>query len=124
MIDGIWWLVILLSVVVGLWLLAKSRGERKSNNASGSNDDLKQPKLPSNDALQKTLVLLNKHFPQYRVTRKANHLLIIKQTRKIAMITIDKKVATGQRLLGEVPILNYHRAPSRELLAANLEDAE
>jgi len=51
-------------------------------------------------------------------------LLVSKQNKKIAMITIDKKIAEGQRRLGDVPVINYHRIPSRAQLTANLQDAE
>ncbi|WP_261863523.1 hypothetical protein [Psychrobacter sp. JCM 18900] len=46
------------------------------------------------------------------------------KTKKIAMITIDKKIAEGQRRLGDVPVINYHRIPSRAQLTVNLQDAE
>ena len=120
MIDGIWWLVILLSVVFGLWLFAKSRGAKMSEPPFGATDQ----KLPVNNALQKTAVLIEKHFSDYKVARKNNHLLISRQGKKIAMITLDKNLAAGQRRLGEVPVVNFHRVPSRDLLAASLQDAE
>ena len=120
MIDGIWWLVILFAVIVALWFIAKSRGT-KTEEKHGS---AKSKNTTSNDALQKTSVLLKQYFPDYKVTRKANHLLISQQDRKLAMITIDKKIASGQRLLGDVPVINYHRVPSRAQLTANLQDAE
>ncbi|MBP2281674.1 hypothetical protein RCH20_002457 [Psychrobacter sp. PL15] len=120
MIDGIWWLVILLAVGAGLWLLAHKRGAKKDD----VNTVATRTKVASNDALQKTAVMLKQHFPDYRVTRKGNHLLIIKQGKKIAMITIDKKLATGQRRLGDVPILNYHRTPSRTQLSTNLQEVK
>ena len=84
----------------------------------------KTAKAPTNDSLQKTLALLKQYFPDYRVTRKTNHLLLSQQDKKIAMITIDKKIAMGQRLLGEVPVINYHRVPSRAQLTANLQDID
>lgn len=121
MIDGIWWLVILLAVVAALWLVAKSRPPK---NADPHNIKSKNQKASANDALQKTSVLIKQYFPVYRVTRKANHLLISKQNKKIAMITIDKKLAASQRRLGNVPVINYHHVPSRAQLAANLEEAE
>ena len=121
MIDGIWWLVILLAVVAALWLVAKSRAPK---NVDPRNIKSKNKKTPANDALQKTSVLIKQYFPVYRVTREANHLLVSKQNKKIAMITIDKKLATGQRRLGDVPIINYHRTPSRAQLSTNLQDAE
>lgn len=37
---------------------------------------------------------------------------------------MDKKIASGQRLLGNVPVINYHRVPNRAQLAANLQQAE
>ena len=120
MIDGIWWLVILFAVIVALWLIAKSRGT-KTEEKHGS---AKSKNTTSNDALQKTSVLLKQYFPDYKVTLKANHLLISQQDRKLAMITIDKKIASSQRLLGDVPVINYHRVPSRAQLTANLQDAE
>lgn len=119
MIDGIWWLVILLAVVAGLWLLAQKRGAKNNHETTASS----RAKVSPNDALQKTAAMLKQYFPDYRVTRKGNHLLVIKQGKKIAMITIDKKLATGQRRLGDVPIINYHRTPSRAQLSANLQDA-
>lgn len=118
MIDGIWWLVILFVVIAALWLLAKSRGTKvgKANT--------KQSKTPVHDGLYKTAAILKKYFPDYRVTRKTNHLLLSEQDQKIAMITIDKKIAIGQRRLGDVPVINYHRVPSRAQLTANLQDIE
>ncbi|WP_114701708.1 hypothetical protein [Psychrobacter proteolyticus] len=116
MIDGIWWLVILFAVIAVLWFVAKSRGAK----AGG----IKSKNATPNDALQKTSAILKQHFADYRVTRKANHLLVSKQDKKIAMITIDKKIAEGQRRLGDVPVINYHRIPSRAQLTANLQDAE
>ena len=120
MIDGIWWLVILCAVIAVLWLVAKSRGA-KTDTKQGSGT-LKDP--AANDALQKTSALLKQAFPDYRVARKPNHLLVTKQGAKIAMITVDKKLPIGQRRLGEVPVINYHRVPSRAQLTANLQEAE
>lgn len=120
MIDGIWWLVILVTVVVGLWLLAKSRAPKAADKLSPQSS----AKKPLNDALQKTSELVKQYFPDYRVNRKTNHLLISKQHKKLAMITIDKKLAVGQRRLGEVPVINYHRVPSLAQLTANLQDIE
>ena len=111
MIDGIWWLVILLAVVIGLWLLAKSRAPKAADK-----HNLKSQRAKTE--------LVKQYFPDYRVNRKANHLLISKQDKKVAMITIDKKLAAGQRRLGDVPVINYHRIPSRAQLMANLQDAE
>ncbi len=122
MIDGIWWLVILLAVVAGLWLVAHKRGAK--NDSKKTHTKIIGKKIPANDALQKTAVILKQYFPDYRVSRKGSHLLIIKQGKKIAVITIDKKLATGQRRLGDVPIINYHRIPSRTQLSANLQNAE
>ncbi len=126
MIDGIWWLVILFAVIAALWLLAKSRGAKPGETESQKSGykQSKKEKTPANDGLQKAASLLKQHFPDYRVTRKANHLLVSKQDKKIAMITIDKKLAIGQRRLGDVPVINYHRVPSRAQLSANLQDAE
>ena len=64
------------------------------------------------------------YFPDYNVARKVNHLLISKQGRKVAMITIDKKIAASQRRLGDVPVINYHRVPSRAQLTASLQETE
>ncbi len=119
MIDGIWWLVILLAVGVALWLVAKSRG--KSGSKGDSAVDISPP---TNDALQKTLKVVKQHFPNYRVARNRNHLLITKQGLKVAMITIDKKIAVGQRRLGGVPVINYHRVPNRTQLNAYLQSVE
>lgn len=120
MIDGIWWLVILLVVIVALWLVAHLRG-----STVGTNDGsrvLVGKKPLSNDSLQKTAVLLKKHFPNYHISRRAKHLLIAKGDKKIAMITIDNSVAVGQRRLGEIPIINYHRVPSRAQLSTDLQE--
>lgn len=122
MIDGIWWLVILLAVVAALWFVAHLRGT-KVNSVHNNQQSTSAKSLP-NDALQKTAALLKQHFPDYHVNRRANHLLIAKLDKKIAMITIDKSIAVGQRRLGEVPIINYHRVPSHAQLAASLQYAE
>ena len=126
MIDGIWWLVILFAVIAVLWMLAKARGATAGGKHSHKHSQKMGAKAnkPINDSLQKTSALLKQYFPDYKVARKSNHLLISQQNRKIAMITIDKKIASGQRLLGDVPVINYHRVPSRAQLMANLQDAE
>ncbi|WP_240365948.1 hypothetical protein [Psychrobacter sp. KH172YL61] len=49
MIDGIWWLVILIAIIVILWLVAKSRGA-KAGEKHGS---AKSKNTVPNDALQK-----------------------------------------------------------------------
>lgn len=171
MIDGIWWLVILLAVGVALWLLAKARqgqdGDIKqrfvvhhsvtkpsitkksihkksvykkslskkvmSKEKIAKEKITKEPdneytaslwtKLFPKDALQKTALLLKLCFPEYQVARKRKHLLISKQGKKVAMITVDKKIAVGQRRLGDIPVINYHRAPSRAQLMATLKRA-
>ena len=122
MIDGIWWLVILAAVVAALWTLAQRRGAHSNNTKQGNTSA--NSKLPVNDALQKTEAMLKQSFTDYRVTRRANHLLITRHGKKMAMITIDKSISVGQRRLGDVPIINYHRIPSRAQLSANLQDAE
>ena len=127
MIDGIWWLVILFSVIATLWLIAHIRGAKLSANNGMNKKQGKQgvsSQHPANEPLQKTVKLIEKSFPNYQVSGKASHLLISHQGKKIAMITIDSKLAAGQRYLGDVPVINYHRVPSRAQLMANLQDAE
>ena len=119
MIDGIWWLVILTAVIVGLWFFAKSRAPNNLDDTKS-----KDKKKPINDALQKTAEIIKQHFPDYRVTRKGSHLLVTRQNIKIAMITIDPKLAASQRRLGDIPVINYQRVPSRAQLDANLQEAE
>ncbi len=126
MIDGKWWLVILSAVIIALWLLASTRGTKNvrnnKNTRAMSNSAIK--KASPNDALQKTAMVLEQNFPDYQVTRRSKHLLISKLNKKVAMITIDKSIAAGQRRLGEVPIINYHKVPSRAQLKTNLQDAQ
>ena len=113
MIDGMWWLVILLIIIAVLWLLAHRRGAKNNSSAA--------QKRPTNDALQKTAVIIKQHFAEYRVTRRESHLMLSKKGKKIAMITIDNSLAAGQRRLGDVPVINYHRVPSRAQLDASLQ---
>lgn len=124
MIEGIWWLVILLSVVALLWLVGYLRGAKDSarNVADNKNKNILGSQPATNDALQKTMLLIRKHFSDYQVSRKAKHLLISRQGKKIAMITIDKKLAVGQRILGGVLVINFHRVPSQKQLSADLQD--
>ena len=119
MIDGIWWLVILTAVIVGLWFFAKSRAPNNLHDTKS-----RDKKKPINDALQKTAERIKQYFPDYRVTRKGSHLLVTRQNIKIAMITIDPKLAASQRRLGDIPVINYQRVPSRAQLDANLREAE
>ncbi|AMN48943.1 hypothetical protein [Psychrobacter sp. P2G3] len=120
MIDGIWWLVILLAVIAVLWFIAHLRGTK--SNYKDKNHKLSATKSQANDSLQKTAVLIKQHFPDYRTSRRAKHLLIVKEGKKIAMITIDNSIAVGQRRLGDVPIINYHRVPNRAQLSTDLQD--
>ena len=106
-LDGIWWFVIPVSVVVGLWLLAKARGAK-----AASSDNTNE--LPKNDPLQKTAALVKELLSIKSAAKPSIYSLAVKV--KVAMITIDKSLATGARRLGEVPIMNYHRVPSRDVL--------
>ena len=119
MIDGIWWLVILIAFIIGLWLVAKTRAPKQT-----ALNDIKHKSKPMNDALQKTAKMIKRYFPDYGVTRKGNHLLVSRQNIKVAMITIDPKLAASQRRLGDIPVINYHRVPSRTQLDANLHNTE
>lgn len=119
MIDGIWWLVILITVIAVLWLLAHLRGNKNIDAVTSDNKSVAQPS--AHDALQKTALLLKQYFPDYHVSRRDHHLLISKQDKKIAMITIDKKLVAGQRYLGDVIIMNYHGMPSRTQLSDHLQ---
>lgn len=171
MIDGIWWLVILLAVVVALWIVAKARGGKDDGanqsfavNKSGTKPLINRPSInkpsfskkplpkksmahqtvskqtPSNKStsntptslwtrlfpnnpLQRTAALIKQSFPEYQVVHKNQHLLLSKQGKKVAMITVDKKIAVGQRRLGDISVINYHRAPSRAQLIAMLTQA-
>lgn len=110
MIDGIWWLVILIVVIIALWLVAKRRGDDKNETLEPN----------PNPALQKTARLIEQSFAEFRVTQKPNHLIVSKSGQKIAMITMDKKVAAGQRKLGDALVLNYHKTPSAHELTRDL----
>lgn len=166
MIDGIWWLVILLAVVVALWIVAKARGGKDDGanqsfavNKSGTKPLINKPsfskkplpkksmahqtvskqtpsnkstsntptslwtKIFPNNPLQRTAALIKQSFPEYQVVHKNQHLLLSKQGKKVAMITVDKKIAVGQRRLGDISVINYHRAPSRAQLIAMLTQA-
>lgn len=124
MIDGTWWLVILLVVIVALWLLAKSRGESDQQEAAHSLLAKAAKKPLYKKGLQKTAALIKQDFPDYVPHCRKHHLLITKQDKKIAMITIDKSIEKGQRHLGNVPIINYHHTPSRTQLIASLQNIE
>lgn len=126
MIDGIWWLVILLSVVAVLWLFGYLRGAKGSGSkfAQSKGKQTSSKQRPANDALQKTMQLIKKQFPDYQVSRKAKHLLVMRHGKKIAMITMDKNLAIGQRILGEVPVINFHRTPSQKQLSTDLQGIE
>lgn len=115
MIDGMWWLLILLIVIGVLWLLAHLRGSKDAHKNTVQAQ-------PANDALQKTAMLLKQHCSDYRVMRRESHLMLTKQGKKIAMITIDKNLPSGQRRLGDVPVINYQRLPNRAQLNASLQD--
>lgn len=122
MIDGIWWLVILLAVIAALWFVAYLRGAKDNKNNKAQH--LSGAKSSANDDLYKTAMILKQHFPDYQTSRRANHLLIVKGDKKVAMITIDNSIAVGQRRLGSVPIINYHRVPSLAQLSASLQNTD
>ena len=115
MMHGMWWLLIIIAVIAVLWLIASKREDTSVANSTA--------KKPNNDALQKTAALIEKTFSHYRVTRRSNHLLVTKHALKIAMITMDKKIPVGERLLGDVRVLNYHRVPNVAILKEALSSA-
>lgn len=143
MIDGIWWLVILILLIAGLWLIAKRRGgsayddprniyqskadQSKANQNSSRQKPTRQNKVaasrPINPELQKTARVIERHFSHVQVTQKPNHLLIYHENQKVAMITLDKKVAVGARSLGGIPVINYHKIPTSSQLRQDLTPA-
>ncbi|PNK60154.1 hypothetical protein [Psychrobacter sp. FDAARGOS_221] len=74
---------------------------------------------PSQDmlSLQKRIT---KHFPDFSATARESHLILERNAKKVAMLTIDTNADLGRRRLGEVAVINFHSMPSVEELRVEL----
>lgn len=68
--------------------------------------------------LRKRLV---KHFPEFDITSRKNHLLLLRHSKKVAMLTVDTSVDMGRRRLGNVTVVNFHSLPSVDELKIELQ---
>lgn len=64
---------------------------------------------------------VSKSFPELTTSLRQHHLIIEYQSKKIAMLTVDKTAAIGRRRLGEVIVINFHDIPSAEELKIELK---
>ncbi len=108
-ISGEIWLAIILAVFLVLFVIAKFM--EKSN---------KKQSFPKNSAIQNLCKKLNHKLPQYNFSLKHNHITVIYQSKKIAMITLDKSKQTSKRKLGNVLVLNFRSLPSHKAVLAEL----
>ncbi|WP_230659161.1 hypothetical protein [Psychrobacter sp. I-STPA10] len=113
MVEGIWWLIIILVVTIGLFLLALKKKPLQSN--------VLQPTKPPKK-LVKLSEFIHRQFPEYEVNIRPQHLLLSNQGKKVAMLTMDNNLATGSRKLGEVMVINLHDIPNKVQLKELLSD--
>lgn len=113
-ISAVWWLLILLAVVGGLFFIALKR------KPSAQEDKTKKDKpiAPIPKHLLKYSQFIQTNFPEYEVSVRAHHLLLAQQGKKVAMLTMDKQIDEGSRQLGEVKVVNVHTIPNKAQMAS------
>lgn len=142
MINALWWLLGIVLVTVLLFMLALTRkpqpvndlatkqrgGTRKAKPQHTVRPTSKQrgkhtqssKAVPPDRAVQALYRHVCKQLAHtaYVVQLRQQHVLISQQGSKVAMLTMDKQLATGTRQLGEVIVINYNKLPDRmELLS-------
>ena len=118
-INAIWWLLIILAVVAGLFFIALKRKPKSHADKQAKNKKPK-PSIPKN--LLKLSQFIQGNFPEYEVSTRSHHLLLVQQGKKIAMLTMDKQIEVGNRELGGVKVINLHQIPSKTQLKELIQE--
>lgn len=74
----------------------------------------------SNEQLLKLKNQVITYFPDFTALMRENHLVIERNAKKVALLTLDANAAIGRRRLGEVTVINFHKLPSVEELRIEL----
>lgn len=106
------------------------KGSKPSKLGKGRNaTDTAKPKFNSkpgafsgkpNRQISKLKERISKHFPDFTAIARENHLILERNARKVAMLTLDTNAALGRRRLGDVAVINFHQLPSVEELRIEL----
>ncbi len=108
MISGTHWLMILAVITITLFaiaLLIQKRNTEKKN----------APPL-----IQTFHQMLIDNISEYNFALNKNHITVVNNDKKIAMITLDDRQKIGQRKLGEMVIFNYHKLPKYQKVLEQL----
>ena len=70
----------------------------------------------SNAQLMKLKNQISKNFPDFNALMRDHHLVLERNAKKVALLTLDVNAALGRRRLGEVTVINFHQVPSVEEL--------
>ena len=117
-LSGGWWLIIVLVVIGVLLAVALSRRDRSVSSKSSES-----AKAQPSAEMVKLHQLLSQHLPQVTTTLKHNRILVQGRDNRRLMLTIDKKLNTGSRQLGEAKVINFHRLPSVDVLKQTVQDS-
>lgn len=93
---------------------AKGTVKPKFNSKSGSFNNKLNPQL----AKLKKQVMQN--FPDFTTLLRQQHLVLERNAKKVALLTLDANAALGRRRLGDVVVINFHQLPSVEELRIEL----
>ena len=63
---------------------------------------------------------ISKNFPDFTALMREHHLVLERNAKKVALLTLDANAALGRRRLGEVTVINFHKLPSVEELRIEL----
>lgn len=74
----------------------------------------------SNTQLLKLKNQISKNFPDFNALMREHHLVLERNAKKVALLTLDVNAAIGRRRLGEVTVINFHQIPSVEELRIEL----
>ena len=108
--SAIGWLLIVLAIVIGLFLIALKR-KPENHSATHAKNKKTAPSIPKN--LLKLSEFIKSNFPEYDVSARPHHLLLAQQGNKVAMLTMDKQIEVGSRELGGVKVINLHKIPTK-----------
>lgn len=128
MISGVWWLVGIVLFTAVLFVIALKRRPTQTARTGSSHVKSRHLKNGANkrasphplEAFYAHVVKQLSHS-KYEVKLRQQHVLISDGERKVAMLTLDKKLHRGTRKLGEVLVVNFHRFPSQAQILAAIE---
>lgn len=100
--------------------IALNKAKPNANSKPNFNSKVGSFGKASNAQLLKLKKLISSNFPDFTALMREHHLVLERNAKKVALLTLDANAALGRRRLGEVTVINFHKLPSVEELRIEL----